>query len=645
MAFPKELLNQFIQMLKKNGIPYSSGWSNYMETVNNPAAMVIEVKNEKQVSLVMQMIKELNQNQTPETKITVRASAGWSDNEKQPDCLCFFGWKKEQAERYNEGFSFSQVVGGRASEDTPGTDVVIRFAKSYHHAKVGKQMKNPPVINPHNPIHQLPVTLVEVSAGMQISEISDFLRKHKLSLSTASMIAWVTGVGLAGTAGHGTGRDEPAFSGLIESITICDMDGKIRKLTSKDPDFADLVGGHSGLLGIVLKMEIRVVEAFNLKETIKLFSDTKEMSGKLGGILRNNQYVSIMGMPSYTSSGLENVVPQWQIREWNYTTEQPNTNDNAPYAPDLSSLAQEMQIRIGSSVMEHLLDSGLKHLMPAFMTLSAAVVASTRGTSPRVDYENHITHPQVAFPKEMRDVSYLIPVKDAEAGSVLEDILGSMESMVHQAGKNGEFPVTYAIYVRYIKGTNGGLSTSATRSDDERVLAIDVVTHPDAPGIEQFEKNTMLYLKSKGITPRNHLGKNFPSGVDCYEQFLGQDTIKKYMDALVRWHNSPGQKDGKGKLEMSPFLTPFLQKMLSPAPDLKEQLEEKSKGLLQVITPLKSLKVAKHSEADQLKFLTKLHAEISKLEISSKEGQAAKKIFLSACAEELEKHSMLSKSI
>ncbi|HFL3390161.1 TPA: L-gulono-gamma-lactone oxidase, partial [Legionella pneumophila] len=181
--------------------------------------------------------------------------------------------------------------------------------------------------------------------------------------------------------------------------------------------------------------------------------------------------------------------------------------------------------------MDFLLDSGLKHLLPSFMLLSAAVVTGTRGTSPKVDYENHITHPQVAFPKEMRDVSYLIPVKDDEAGQKLELILQKMEAMLNAAGSKGEFPVTYAIYVRYLKGTNGGLSTSFTSSDNERILAIDVVTHPEAPGITNFEKGFMSFLKEMNIIPRNHLGKNFPAGVVHYDQFLGAERVSKYKQA------------------------------------------------------------------------------------------------------------------
>lgn len=629
MALPADLKNKLIQILNKNKIPYSSGWSNYMESVNNPAAIVIEVKSEKEVQTVMKTIKELNSDRKPEDKVTVRATAGWAD--KPGKTCCLFPWTEMQENQYNEGFSFSQVVGGRASPDTLGTDVIIRFAKKFHHAKVIGPLKNPPVFNPDNPIHQLPVSLVEVSAGMQVSDFADFLRKHHLSLSTISMISWVTPVGLAGTAGHGTGRDEPAFSGLIESITVCDMDGNLREINSDHPDFKDLLGGHSGLLGIVVSMKLRAVKAFNLRETIELFPNTREMTGKLGDILKNNQYISIMGMPSYGCPETGKLVSKWQIRQWNYSTDKPTKKGNAPYDPDIRSFTQELQARIGASVMEFLLDSGLKHLLPSFMLLSAAVVTGTRGTTPKVDYENHITHPQVAFPKEMRDVSYLIPVKDDEAGQKLEVILQKIEAMLDAAATKGEFPVTYAVYVRYIKGTNGGLSTSSTSSDEEHILAIDIVTHPEAPGITHFERGLMSFFKEMGITPRNHLGKNFPSGVAHYDQFLGAEVVSKYKQALEKWYCSPGSVDGAERLAMSPFYTPYLQNMLAPSVP-GNQLNEVSEEEGQIVERPHQ----EHSDLECAEFLTKLHTEVSKMDVSSEEGLSAKRVFLDACKGELE---------
>lgn len=628
MTFPAELQASFIQVLRKNKIAYASGWANYMENVSNPAALVVEIKTEEELQTVIKSIKQLNAGRSPEDKITARATAGWSDSKT---CGCsLFPWNNAQENQYNEGFSFSQVVGGRTAPGAPGTDVVIRFAKKFHHKKIIGPIDKPVVFNPDTPIHQLPSTLVEVSAGVQIAELADYLRKHNLSLPTVSMIAWVTAVGLSGTAGHGTGRDEPAFSGLIESIRVCDMDGEIREINADHPDFEALRAGHSGLLGVVLSIKLRAVKAFNLRETIELFPNTDEMTGKLDDVLKNNQYVSIMGVPSYGCPEIAKLVPKWQVRKWNYSTEKPTKKENAPYDADIRSFAQELQVRVGASVMEFLLDSGLKHLMPAFMLLSAAVVTGTRGTNAKVDYENHITHPQVAFPKDMRDVSYLIPVKDGQAGTKLETILEKIESLLNGGAARGEYPVTYAVYVRYIKGTNGGLSTSFTTAEDEHILSIDVVTHPDAPGIARFETDFLTFLKENGIIPRNHLGKNFPAGVVSYDQFLGAERVNDFKMVLERWYNStPEARDGAERLAMSPFNTPYMQQMLAPRPVLKAGLADGS-GLTSVEVPHND-----HTDVECAEFLNKLHAEVIQLEVNTEEGIAAKNAFLKACLSEM----------
>ncbi len=597
MSFPAELKSKFIEQLRKNKISYSYGWDNYMKTVQNPAALVVEIDNEQQLQTVIKDIKSMNVDRTPDNKITIRATAGWSD--KPEISCCLFPWNQVQKDEYNEGFSFSEVVGGRVASNTPGTDIIIRFSKKFHHTKVIGPIENPVLFNPDTPIHQLPSFEVEVSAGVQIAELADFLRKNNLSLTTVSMIAWVTAIGLSGTAGHGSGRDEPGFSGLIESVRVCDMDGNIREIDRNHPDFTTLMGGHSGLLGIILSMKIRTVSAFNLCETIELFHNTQEMSGKLSAILKNNQYVSFIGMPSFTNKEIDHAISKWQIRKWNYSQSQPTQNEKSPYAPDMTSFIQELEVRIGSSIMEFLLDSGLKHLLPYFMLFSAATVTGSRGTKTVVDYENHITHPQVGFPKLMRDVSYLIPVNDDQAGQTLEAVLQKIEELLKNGGKKGEYPITYAVYVRYIKGTNGGLSTSATSSEEERILAIDIVTHPDAPGITHFEQQFLASLKEMGITPRNHLGKNFPAGILHYDQFLEPKAIVEFKEAIERWYSTPGLKDGKERLDMSPFYTPYLQNMLSPSPVLTQQLTDELENKERNKTTIKPVELSRKEHTNQ----------------------------------------------
>ncbi len=632
MTFPAKLKFEFMDMLTRNKISCSQGWTNFMGNVRNPSAVVVDVDSEAQVQLIMKEIKRMNEGRTPKNKITLRATAGWENKDNSVSC-CLFPWSKVQEEEYGKGsFSFSEVVGGRASSEGEGTDIILRFKKKFHKAKVlGPLNTKPAWLNPNNPIHQLPASLVEVSAGMQIAEYAEFLRKNNLSSSTLSMLSWASLVGLLGHGGHGTGRDEPAVSGLIESIRVCDMDGNIRELTPDHPDFQTLCAAHSGFLGVILSVKMRAVKAYNLRETIAVFHNTEEMKGKLGDILKNNHYVSVMGMPS--SSPLGENVHQWQVRMWNYTTDKPTQKTQPTYAPTITSLAQELGLRLGKDLMDFLVNSELRSLLPEFMLIAAAQSIEERGTKSIVDFENHITHPQVAFPEKLRDVDYFIPVKDDKAGENLEAILQQIENQVNKASRRGEYPITYAVYVRYLKGTNGGLSPTGTSSPDEHIIALDVVTHPQTRGIVRFEEEFLEFLKEQKFEVRNHLGKHFPDGVVHYSQFLDSKNMKEFIEAAERWNATPQKNDGADRLAMAPYNTNYFQKMLDLSLGLKSELEDKS---IKEISHSPKMKSIEYTKEECVSFLMRLHEVVDLMPVQSEAAKNAKAIFLKTCQNELE---------
>ncbi|KTD64004.1 FAD-binding protein [Legionella spiritensis] len=570
-------------------------WKNYMEDVQQPNAIIVQVKNNDDVQKVIQAIKEMN-DANPESKITLRAAAGWKD--EPGSTWCCFPWKQKQKNTYNESFSFSQ--GARA-------DVILRFDESFH------TLKN------LGPIEGSDDYLVQVNAGVQIAQLADWLRKQKLSLPTVSMIAWVTAVGLLANGGHGTGKKQPAFSGLIESMTICDMNGEIRTITRDDKDFTTLCAAHAGMLGVVLNVTLRVNKAFNLEETIRNYHDVETMNEDLDDLTDNNDYFTLMRIPTYPSSVIEErSIDKWHVRLWNKTDKKRTAYKSAPYAADASSLSQELQVQIGDSVQDFLLDAGLQHLFPAYMLLTAAVITKTRGTDARVDYENHITHYQVGFPKSLRDVSYFIPVNKAEAGEILGKIAKKVDDMLLEAAEQDEYPLTYAMYVRYLKGTSGGLSATAT-GDDQRILAIDMVTHPDAPGIQRFEEELLAYFNDElGIKPRHHPGKNFPTGVYNYADFLDADALDEYRDALTRWYKN------EESLANSPFITPYMNDMVFTPPGYKpEALVEPS-----LKEPLPG---QKHTDEERARFLDKLVKAIRDLPLADDHLNEIRDNFIEEC--------------
>lgn len=50
-----------MDMLTRNKISYTQGWSNFMGNVRNPSAVVVDVENEEQVQLIMKEVKRMNE--------------------------------------------------------------------------------------------------------------------------------------------------------------------------------------------------------------------------------------------------------------------------------------------------------------------------------------------------------------------------------------------------------------------------------------------------------------------------------------------------------------------------------------------------------------------------------------------------------
>lgn len=580
-----------IRLCRDKDIPIDNEpWQNFMASLNTRQAIVVDVKNEEQVVWLMQKVAALNEEDG--NNIKVRASAGWANEDPYCGCSCFGFFSKAQTNRYNESYSFSPGAIG---------DLIIRFNPEYQkHGLNVSPIREPIDVNADNPIKRLKPFEVNVPAGMQIKALADYLEKQKKSLTTVSMLSYASAIGLAMNAGHGTGRDESSFAGLIRELRICDNHGNIRTLSIGHNDFETLRAAKAGLLGIVLSAKLRCVEGFKLKETIKNYVSLEALSGELQDLLQNNQYFTLMHMPSYLPDVIaDNLIPNWHVRLWNYSTEK-STISGPTYEADIESFTQELSAKIGASVQEFLLDNELYKLLPAFMTVAASTVTATRGTKEEVGKENHMTHYQVAFPKKITDLSFLVPVSDENCGAVLTQHLAKIDALLDEAREANTYPVTYAVYVRYFKGTNGGLSTSQTQ-ENERTLAIEVVSHPGAPGLAHFEKKLTAYFKEQGVA-RFHLGKEIPESAGNYRDFLGGEAVDAFIGALNRWY---GQESDFPK---SPFITEYFEQMLGQKPMPEPEEEHGEEALI----ANDKARVPYHSKEELIEFLNGLIKQMDK---------------------------------
>lgn len=518
-------------------------WENYMGTVKQENGLIVQVDEENQVCVVVELLSQYNE-KNPLDKLALRAAAGCFED--AGFMSCFFPPSLHE-QQYNRSFSSS-----------PGAsaDIILLFSKKFQHIELIGQIKPQFDENLNHPLLKRPMSLVSVSAGVQFNELAiKLLDDYNLSLISAPVLRYITVVGAAGNGVPGAGL-LPGICEFIESMRICDNEGKIRILDARNSDFKTLRGAHAGLLGIVLSINLIVTQAFQLEEKVGYYDNVIKFLNELPDLLESD-YFSLTHIPTYDSS---RGCPRWQVRRWSYTDKPHARRHSRKNELELQLFAQEIGKRLSDITQFFLMDESITALIPLLMRIIATLKASGRGIYTTIDDESLISHYQISVPKDRREVGIFIPVKMAEIIESLSKIIIKIDELLINAAKLNQFPCTDAIYIRLIKGTNGGLSTTVTE-EDELILALDIVTHTQAPGIDVFEDHLLNFLDDEKLKPRFHLGKNMPKRIQSYYSFLDAEVLQETIQALERWHG------GKEPLLSSLFVTPYFKKMLfNPLP-------------------------------------------------------------------------------
>ncbi|CAF4879220.1 unnamed protein product [Rotaria sp. Silwood1] len=416
--------------------------------------------------------------------------------------------------------------------------------------------------------------MVTVGCNVQIGPLEATLYHNKpgLSLPVSPLIPWVTLVGLAANAGHGTGLNQPAIAGLIESITMVKANGKLKTITKDDADFDVINGAHLGLFGLVTEVTIKCIPACKLKATTyawslnEFFRQVEEKK-----LYETNEYVSVMYIPTYWEPNKEReyrnvsvlVAKQVSIERNNV-----NWTETEQGWYDTSQLLEMETLELINkcSILSALRFSPL--VIPWAMRLIAGMKLGIIHTSP-VETTGpfyQIAHYQRQFPRELDDIDFLFPVKEPrEMLKVLETIINTLEK--YRA--KGYYPVSFAIYIRMFKGTNGGLSTSS-HQQDEYIAAIDIVTDPRTPHYQlppkkrkndqpnKFKEDIQQYFMdpTNKLHAKPHWGKTLPAKAD-YAMMYG-DNFKQFMRVAENWY-----KDTGCTFDTNPFMNSFFKRIFN----------------------------------------------------------------------------------
>lgn len=503
MGMNQNDLNTLFEVIEKHHIKSNKGWKNFSQNLNYSESLVFDIESKEALSDIVATIYELNENKHESERILVRAAAG-----------------RRRAE-YAESYTFTEEV---------DADIIIRLVgKEFREIKSTQDEK-----------------VMRVGASAQIGEVDRKLYdKFNLSLPTSSLIPYVTVAGLAANAGHGTGRDQPSFSGLIKAMTVCLPNGAIKRIDSTHPDFDVIRSAHLGLFGIVLDVDLQCVEAKKMKCVMDVSTIPDFLKKVKAGLFAKYPYVSVMYVPTYqkdemTSEVYQNVI----IYSWTPVDKSIPDQNHCPF---ISHLSQEMQIHLEKELNVTQLMREYPQLIPYFTRYLVSSVAIGKRDQEAVG-PWHMMHYQTAFPRDIDDADYLFQVNQNS-----DEIVTAMEKIVSTLSKyanNGEYPILDAIYIRLFNGTNGGLSTSS-HDEGKLVCGLDMVSSNGVPGYEDFKREMKEYFINGPLQSKPHWGKYVPADVD-YEKMYGED-YRSFIAALQNWYQA-----NKLDLKKSMFLNNFL---------------------------------------------------------------------------------------
>lgn len=487
MSVTQKETEMIVNAAKELGIHVEEGWKNFSENLNASHAIVLDIDSVSSLQTLVRMVHDLNLKKAPNDRILLRAAAG--------------GRKQE----YSDSYSFTAGAEG---------DVIVRL--------VGKEFRTISKTDDND-------NVMRVGGSIQIGELDKKLyEKYNLSLPTSSLIPYVTVAGLSANAGHGTGRDQPSFSGLIRAITLCLPNGEIVRIDESDPDFSTIRAANLGLFGIVLNVELECTPAKKM-ECIMDVSNIPDFLRKVkAGLFDKYPYVSVMYVPTYqsdemTSEQYNNVI----IYCWTPVDKATPDSNNCPY---LAHLGQQVQINLEKNLHVTDLLCDHPHLIPYYtrylVTQSAIGNKDSRSVGPW-----HMVHYQTAFPRDIDDADYLFEV--GQGYNEITQALSKIVSTLGEFASDKQYPLVDAVYLRLFTGTNGGLSTSA-HNKGKYVCGLDMVSNINIPGYAEFKELMADYFMNGNLKAKPHWGKYVPHEID-YRQLYG-DEFDRFNATLHHWY-------------------------------------------------------------------------------------------------------------
>ena len=511
------------------------GFSNFCRTFTQPHCLRLTLTSEREVQSFARFVHKFNSGREAQQRLRVRVAAGQN---------------KLAGQEVNTG-----------SNDSGRVDY---SAWSHSHALTSCTEAHV-VVHLSSPAFQVVEVAdaarchVRVGPNVAIGEVEERLwHDSGLFLGTSSVSPHLTVCGLCANAGHGSGRDMPSIAGLLVAARFVLADGEVRELSrDKDADFATLFGAHLGAFGIMTSMTLQARPACKLQQELVETNFAGLLQHVEAGVFSCHEYTTVLYQPTYRHDEFApSCTPNVQLM----------SGDLVPVSrPDVNNRTWgnvgRWVVSTFARMVDHfrLFEFVARHpfCIPILMRIVLWFVRRTLGVpGQQVGPFHHVTHFVTQYPWQLENMCLFIPVcTDSDISAVLNIVQDELQ----QQQRRKQYPLVNCMFLRLIKGTDGGLSTSQ-RTDgkpvtpDQRFLCLDVMSNAQIPGFTELLAALESRLVGGSVQGKPHWGKAVPAR--NYTQMYGP-RVTEFKDAVARLTGDERWMDS------SFLVNPFLRAILN----------------------------------------------------------------------------------
>jgi FAD/FMN-containing dehydrogenase len=340
---------------------------------------------------------------------------------------------------------------------------------------------------------------VIVRAGTRLGELNAALADHGLALPIVGSIDAQTVAGLVATGTHGSSLVHGNLATFVRRMTA--LDGRGERVEIDPGAYV-----HLGALGVITDVELAVVPAFQLAETVEVVP-VRDVYGQLDAIARSAEYVKVWWMPHARDA---------HVFRYERTTEPPS-----PAAQRARWIDARLHTYVFPSVLRL---ARFPRLVPPIGRAIARTFAKPRRVGPSTLM-----------------LSTPMPARHRETEAALPIALAS-EALERAVRIVGRMPVNFITELRFVRGDQMWLSP-AHGGDTAQLGAYCYGSCTD----EYF---AAFWREMRALGARPHWGKELDHTAD---------------DVRALWPELPRFLALRDKLDPERrFGSPFLTKILGP---------------------------------------------------------------------------------